>query len=471
MQTASEQIEAAERFLNAGELENAEVVFRELIKRTPEECEVHYKLGMVLFRRGDLAAAEAAYRDALRLHPYHPEVANALGLLLSQSKSPDGVAIKQEAESMFRIALGERPDYCDAHVNFANLLSDASRLTEARYHYLRALDSQPENALVLHNLGSGYRKSDRPLEAIAVLEKSLALNPGRADSWNELGVAYLSLSKVEEAIRYFRRADQEQPNRLPALKNIALVLNYIGADKAQVFQDHLRLGEAMRNAVAVDKAATRQLYPIPDPAKRLRIGFVTGDFREHVVSYFMLSFLRALNHRDFEYHVFHTSGQEDARSEQFRTVLHRWHRVHGMPAAELAETIAAQRIDILIDLSGHTTHSRTEVFALRPAPVQMAWIGYPNTSGLTEIDYRISDIWADPPGVDDEFHTETLLRMQRCFLCYSPPANAPEVVAAPCNRNGYITFGSFNRRTKISEECIALWAKVLRATPDSRLRL
>lgn len=470
MLVKQESIEVADKLRDEGHLEQAEQMYRRLIAETPTSALAHYKLGVVLARSGDMEEAESTYREALRLMPNYPEAAHNLALILNTVKALTVPEARREAEWLFHTALAENPDYFEAHLNLGNLVYTVGRFPEAFYHFRRALNIRPDSAAAYHCLGNVHRRVDQPVESIAALEQAVALDPSISDAWNSLGACHLGLSHVDEAITHFRRAEQAAPGSLFALKNIALSLNYICVSKEEVYDAHLELGEAMRRAVA----ATRDekfAYPRADTAKRLRIGFVSSDFRGHSVSFFMLNLLRELDHRNFEYHAFYTTDQEDERSQIFRTLLHYWHRVHALTIPELADKVRQQQIDILIDLTGHTTHSRTELFALRAAPVQMSWIGYPNTSGLNEIQYRITDNWADPPGGGDAFHTEKLLRMPRSFLCYSPPDTAPEVVPPPSERNGYITFGSFNLRTKISAQCIELWALVLKAVPTSRLLL
>jgi predicted SAM-dependent methyltransferase len=209
----------------------------------------------------------------------------------------------------------------------------------------------------------------------------------------------------------------------------------------------------------------------PDPLRKLRVGFVSGDLRRHSVSYFVEGLLRHLDRNLIETWVFYTYPGEDYRSAELKPFAHKWIPVHGTTDAHFAQHIRQSGIDILFDLSGHTGHGRLAVFALKAAPIQISWIGYPNTSGLKTMDYRISDAIADPPGIADNYCSETLLRLPGCFLCYTPPAEAPEVKEPPHLASQRIAFGSFNAVSKIGDATLSLWSRVLAAIPDSILVL
>lgn len=457
-------IAQADVLRDAGNMHEAESLYRQILAVQPDHAIAHYKLGVLCARTERLKEAEFAYQEALRYAPAYPEAANNLGMLLFQRGRPD------EAERQYRVALAERPDYYEASLNLGNLLAASNRTLEARFFYQRAIDLRPESAVAYQRLGELLQKGDKLREAITVLTQATRLDPDLATAWNTLGVCALNLSRADEAIGHFRRAVAAQPDYLVALKNIALSLNYMIADKLEVFAAHQEVSRVI-HALHADKRLTEGFSQSLDPERRIRIGFVSGDLRTHSVSYFLLEVLRALNHHAFEFHAFYVSASEDARSQDFKVLFHHWHGVHYLREADLAATIRAQQIDILIDLAGNTGHNRLEVFCLNAAPLQMAWVGYPNTTALPEIGYRLTDRWADPEGQDDAFYSERLLRLPGGFLCYGPPSDAPPVAPPPVLSRGYITFGSFNQRTKLGAACIAAWSKVLQAVPDSRLVL
>jgi predicted O-linked N-acetylglucosamine transferase (SPINDLY family) len=203
----------------------------------------------------------------------------------------------------------------------------------------------------------------------------------------------------------------------------------------------------------------------------LTIGYVSADFMAHPVAYFMGALLAAHDRRRFRVICYASVRGPDAVTRQVRKVAPEWRDVAHLGDEKLATLIAEDGVDILVDLGGHTASSRLTMFALKPAPVQVSYLGYPNTTGLAAIDYRLTDAWADPPGLTDRWHTEQLIRLPGGFLSYTPPANLPDVAPLPAASNGFVTFGSYNNFAKTSQSTIALWTAVLDAVPNSRLLL
>lgn len=203
-------------------------------------------------------------------------------------------------------------------------------------------------------------------------------------------------------------------------------------------------------------------------AHRLKIGYVSSDFRTHSVSYFFEPLLQAHDKDVVEVYCYSGGQRPDATTVRLQALAHAWRDIGAMTDAQAAEQIYADGIDILVDLNGHTAQNRLRVFAHKPAPIQVTYLGYPDTTGLRTMDYRITDAWSDPPG-DEVYYTEKLIRLEGCFLCYRPPDDAPPVATLPALKQGFITFGSFNARAKINEEVITLWSRLLQDIPTSRL--
>jgi predicted O-linked N-acetylglucosamine transferase (SPINDLY family) len=210
----------------------------------------------------------------------------------------------------------------------------------------------------------------------------------------------------------------------------------------------------------------------PDPDRPLRIGYVSGDFRSHSVAYYLLPLLEARDRDNYRILCFVNNPREDAVTDQFRALADDWISIRGLTDDQATDRVRAASVDVLVDLSGHTAANRLGVFARRAAPVQVSWLGYPNTTGLDSIDYRITDAIADPVGARaDAGYAETLYRLPGCFLCYCEDARSGAVAPPPSARNGYATFGSFNTLAKITDEVVAVWARILHAVPDARLLL
>lgn len=454
----------AETLRDEGKLKEAEAEYLRLIASAPEFAQAHYKLGVVLGKDERNDEAELAYRAALRLNRFHAEAANNLGVLLR------GQQKVEEAKEWLRIALAENPDYFQATMSLGGICLSEGRIAEAQYYYRRAVAIDPLNGQALQSFGETLRRSDRFEEAVMVLQEATQAAPDNYFSWNSLGSCFLSLSNVEQALGYYRRAVEADSDAMMPRQNIALALNYVRTNKAESYAAHAEVARAARQLLA-EQCLPEGFPQSRDPNRRLRVGFVSGDLRAHSVSYFMFGVMQALDHRNFEYHAYYTSPSGDMRTREFMPLFHHWHHVHGLPTQRIAQQIRNHRIDILIDLVGYTNHSITEVFVLRPAPIQLSWIGYPNTSGMSEMDYRLTDAWADPEGADDDFYSEQRIRLPGSFLAYTPYEKAPPVAVAPVLQKGFITFGSFNQRLKMSVECIALWSRVLHAVPGSRLML
>ncbi len=206
-----------------------------------------------------------------------------------------------------------------------------------------------------------------------------------------------------------------------------------------------------------------------NPDRPLNIGFVSGDFRSHSVSFFLLPLFDAHDRERLRFFCYSNSRREDDISRRLQQPVYAWRNIASRNDADTAELIRSDDIDILIDLSGHTSGHRLELFCLKPAPIQATWLGYPDTTGLGSMDYRISDAVCDPPGESDAYNVEELVRLPGGFLCYRPPDAAPAVAAAPVNNNGHVTFGSFNNLAKVGRDVVAVWAAILKRTPGSRL--
>ena len=460
----NEQIKKADQLRIENRLDEAEQAYREIILKDPDAAWAHYRLGCLLEQLVQPEEAEKAYRESLRVNKNALEVNNTLAIFLARQQR------WQEAEWHYRVALAEEPDYYDANLNLGILLQEIHRNIEARYYFNRAVALRPDRAAPYQRLGDAFRNEDRTSEAVAALNKAVELEPNHASAWASLASCYLRLTQIDKALECYRRAAEISPTFLSAFKSAALTVNYKTFAKHEAFSIHQEINKTVER-LCEGKGLPPGFLQSLELGRRLKIGFVSGDFRFHSVSYFLFDVLKRLNHHAFEFHAYFTSPTEDSRTAEFKVLFHHWHKVSTLSFHDLARKVREHRIDILIDLSGNTSNGRTEAFALRPAPIQMTWIGYPNTSGISAMDYRLVDAWTDPEGVDDEFYTESRLRLPGCFLSYTPLQTAPPVATLPALERGYITFGSFNQRTKLSARCIRLWSRVLAAVPESRVVL
>ena len=451
----------ADALQDQGDLDGALRAYEAIVEQFPKAHEAWHKLARCFQKRKQMDEAERCYGEAIALWNDYPEPNNNLGLILFSRGN------HAEAERHYRIALAERPDYLAAQLNLGNLLIENFRFLEAKYCANRALAIDPESPAAHMLLGQALDKTGKVKAALTEFERAVELDAKFFPAWVNLGIAYRAMGRFPDAERAFSAALAADPGHFPAWHNLLLLSNYRQGDRDEIYGLHRAFGEQLRKQCGskpVTQAAAR-----PDPDRRLRVGFVSSDFRRHSVAYFIRGALEHLDRRQFQIFAYYNFRFEDEFTQQLKPLFHQWRTIYGIADQEVAAMIQQDGIDILVDLNGHTGSVRDVVIGSRPAPIQVHWIGYPNTTGMDCIDYRLTDARADPAGMEDGYYTEQLWRLPKTFLCYVPSDSAPDVSDSPCIRNGYVTFGSFNNHAKLSDECLRLWSEILSANPDSRL--
>jgi predicted O-linked N-acetylglucosamine transferase (SPINDLY family) len=359
------------------------------------------------------------------------------------------------------------PQLVHIHSQLGKVLQKLGRPEEAIAEYQQYVDARPDAADGWNNLGLVQRQLEQLDAAAESCRRALEINPGLAQVWNNLGNILKTFGQFDEAVAHYRRAVQLRPDFIGAHSNLILCLNYVPAfDEAELYQEHLRWAAAHVKECGPDRTYTNE----PDPSRCLRVGYVSPDLRTHAVASFFEPLLANHDHDIVDVTCYAQVARGDATTKRLQSESDRWCCTVGMSHAELANRIRADGIDILVDLAGHTGRNRLPVFGLCPAPVQLSAIGYPATTGMQAIDYRLTDVIADPDGAE-QFYTEKLLRLEHGLTVYRPPENAPPVGPLPAGSAGGITFGSLNNLVKLNQEVIALWSDVLNRVPDSRLLL
>jgi protein O-GlcNAc transferase len=448
-------------FQDAGRLVEAEKSYREALKRRPNYPDACSNLGGLLHRLGRLEEAEQALRRALVLEPKH--------ILARQNLAIVQLALgkHEETEASYRELVRLQPGSATPHMRLASILREHGKPDEAERAYREVLRLDPDLAAAHNDLGVLLLEWGRLEEARQCFEEALTRDPQYAAAHSNLGSVLTPLGRAEDAERCIREALRIDPQLAGARSNLAMTLNYIEErTQAEVFEAHRAVETSLPSQVEPQSHAN-----VVDPDRRLRIGYVSSDFRFHPVSAFMEPVLA--NHRpsDFEITCYYSYPRRDATTQRLMGYAQRWRDVYRASDHSLAELIREDAIDILIDLGGHTSHNRLAVFGLKPAPVQATWLGYPNTSGLNAIDYRITDGVADPEGWSEAFHTEILLRLPGPFVCYGGGAEAPAVAPLPFQASGRVTFGCFNNLAKMTSATVAMWVRLLQALPQARLVL
>ena len=432
----------------------------EAVRRSPQIPHYHANLGVRLLDRRRSGEAETCLREAIRLQPDHPTHHYNLGnALLPQGRHAEAVA-------SFRNSLRLHPENPDAELQLGVALHAGGQRAEARAWYREVLARRPGHFSIATNLGA-LLQEDCDLDGAAEsFRHAIQTNPTHPVPLNNLAVIHKELGDAAEAVRLLRRCADIDPTSASMLSNLILIMHYDpGTTDAALRAEHARWNERFVPRERQGHANS------PDPRRRLKIGFVSADFRDHVVGRALLpSFVR---HDRSAFAVFgYSESGQDALGQIFRDHADGWRDIRGVPAATVAEWIREDGIDILVDLSLHTSDNRLDVFALKPAPIQASWLGYPESSGLETIDYRLTDRWLEPPEANTVCGPqEKAWLLPECWTCYEPPSGYPEVNVLPAASRPNITFGSFNNTCKINGMVLDAWARLMSAVPGSSLKL
>jgi predicted O-linked N-acetylglucosamine transferase (SPINDLY family) len=372
-----------------------------------------------------------------------------------------------QAEHYFRCAVQCRADFPEAWSNLGMALFAQDKIEEAVTASQTALQWKPDFEVAYQNLGHELSVIYRYSEALEYLQKALALNPNHGPSYRNIGQIYQFQGRAAEAIAYFRQSALLEPNSLSAQTGLIGIMLY--APECSVQECFAQLKHCAQMHVQDVPPPVRHTND-RNPSRRLRIGYISPDLHAHSVASFFEPMLTAHHEQAVETFCYAEEFYADEVTERLQRVANHWRSTCGLSDKEVSRMVRADQIDILVDLAGYSKHSRIRAMAYKPAPVQATYLGYPNTTGMPQIDYRLIDAWTDPPD-QPSLCTETLVRLEDGFLCYQPPTGIPENEPPPVLNRGYVTFGSFNVLAKLSVPAARLWAKILHSVPNSRLFL
>ena len=458
---AEVQNELGNTYYELGSYEKAAIAYRQAIAIVPGQAGFYNNLGNVLKKTGKYDEAISCCQKALSIAPDYAEAHTGLGNIYGELGNFD------KAEASYRRALSIKPDYAEAYNNLGNMLLEQGRPAEALPCYQKALAIKPGYAEAYSNLGKALIFKGALSDAVASCRKAISLQPGFAEAYYNLGNAIKEQGFLEKALANYRQALSLKTDLTIAHSSILFTLNYLDKhSQEEIYQEALQWDQQFAQPLLPSK----QLYQNTSEENRiLRIGYVSQDFRNHSVAYFFEPTLQAHDRKDVEVFCYVNVKKPDEVTERLQAASDQWRSIVGLRNEDVAERIREDRIDILVDLAGHTAENRLLVFAYKPAPIQISWLGYPNTTGIKVIDYRFTDAIADPPGEADRFYTEELIRLEHGFLCYKAEEAAPDVSELPCIKNGFITFGSFNNLAKVTAEVVECWSEILRAVPGAHL--
>lgn len=447
-----------------GELGRSLACFERLLSIQPDNALAHYNYGSLLLTNGAAGRAEVSLRRAVELDPAYANAWNNLASALI------GLNRFSEALVLLTHACSVLPASADILMTVGILYSLLGRHAEAHATLARAVEMEPHNASPWNYLGALFYDLGQLDKARPAFVRAIELRPGYADAHGNLASVLKAAGDIEAAISGYRSALACDPGNRAMHANLAYALTF-ATDDAATIRAEAEAYSARHEAPWLAQAVTHANSP--ERARRLRIGYVSPDFRQHCQALFMTPLLAHHDHRAFEIVCYSTTSRPDDVTRRLASYADLWRDVREFDDERLARQIRDDGIDILVDLTMHMDGARRLVFARRPAPVQVAWLAYPGTTGSAAIGWRLTDPWLDPPGVPgvDAQYTERSLRLPDSFWCYDAQASGVEVSALPALAVGHVTFGCLNNPCKLTDATLALWSGVFAALPDARLVL
>jgi protein O-GlcNAc transferase len=440
----------------------AEELIRKAIGLQDKNFAFHFGLGNVLGKLGKHNDAIDSYKKSIALNPDFAGSYNNIGVTLLSMKSAE------EALVYFKKAQTIDPKFPDSLNNIGLALQTQGKSDEATEYYKRAVAIDPNFVEALNNLGANLRKKGKLHEAVSCYRKGLAAQPNSLEILGNFSTSLRECGELNEAIIYLKRAVSLQPSA----NNYSVLLMgmiYASSVTPEELADTARaFGEKITPPQPDEKFSDHN----NDSQRKLRIGYVSPDFCNHVVNFFFEPLLTNHDRNNFEIFAYSNNVSDDSITARLKEKFDHWRTITTMTDDQAANAIENDQIDILIDLTGHTANNRLPVFARKPAPIQATWLGYPATTGLTSIDYKITDRLAEPEGMTEHLNTEKLWRLPDFFCCYRPHVARPEAIDhPPFEDNGYITFGCFNNFVKVTDPVLEAWARIMENIPDARLML
>jgi predicted O-linked N-acetylglucosamine transferase (SPINDLY family) len=413
-----------------------------------------------LVASGRLAEAEAILRRLIQMAPRHADLLNQTGLLCHRQGKLD------EAERLIRAAIAVNPSSPPYHANLGGVLLAQGRPADAVESFRRAIALNPGDAMAQYNLGVALRQLNRLDEAIDAYQQAVNLKGDDARALNNLASSLRAQGRVAEAVACFRKCLEVSPTAESHSNLLYAMWFDPGSSPADVLAEHERWAQRWAAPLVPE---IRAPHIDRDPDRRLRIGYVSPDFRQHVIALFMQPILHHRDRTAFEVFCYADVPDPDFMTARLKADADTWVQTTGVSDADLAQRIRADRIDILVDLTAHMARNRMLTFARKPAPVQVSYLAYAGTTGLPAMDFRLSDVHLDPPGVQT-LGPERVIRLPETYWCYQPQIELPEVFTRPAG-SAPIVFACYNACAKINPPVIALWSRILKQLPQSRIRL
>jgi protein O-GlcNAc transferase len=453
-------IRAAMPLHQAGRLGEAGHLYDQVLKREPNNFDALHLKGLIAHQQGRHSEAVDFIGRAVQLRSSAPIFWFNYGNVLRAAGR------NAEAVDAYRSAIGLKPDFADAYTNLANALETLSRKDEAESARETIAILRPNGAEALFRLGTARSVQNDLSGAADAYRRAIQIERDHLGAHVELASTLALLGQTDDAIAVHRSLLSMRSIDAKYHGNMLLCLQYSDAVTPQeLFAEHRRWAQKHADPlppIGMGRSRT---------SSRLRLGYISPDFRQHAVASFFEPILTHHDRKQFEIFCYSGTTKPDEVTARIKATSDHWRETAKITDEALAKQIQDDGIDIVIDLTGHTARNRLLAIARRPAPVSVTYLGYPGTTGMKGMDYRITDAIADPPGQTENYYTEKLIRLPGCFLCFQAPLQAPDITPPPSKSAGHITFGSFNHAGKISPTTIRLWSELLKAVPDSRLVL
>jgi protein O-GlcNAc transferase len=461
--TLAQKLSLAIQFQGSGQLDAAAALCGEILAVKPQNADAINLLGVIDFSAGRLEPALQKVRRAVGLLP------RIAGFHYNEGMICGGLGRIQEAITAYQRAIALQDDFADAWLGLGMMFKAQARHEEMLRAFTKAAELRPERAVWQGALAGHLAVHDRIDDAIIAYGRAIATQPDLAEAYLNLGNAYKDTGRLDQALENFDRALQVRPGYQPALINRLNTIHF-HADYGPA--DLLAEARKFENQFA--RTVAHEICRHTNdrsPGRRLRIGYLSPDFRDHVVGRNVLPLLSRHDKQKFEIYCYANVFREDEISGQFRAAADVWRKITETDDAGVARMIRDDAIDVLVDLAMYLAHGRPMVFARKPAPVQVALAAYPGTTGLAAMDYRLTDPYLDPIGERDEFYSEKSIRLPKSFWCFDPCGTEAPVNKLPALDAGFVTFGCLNNCCKVTPRTLELWAKVLAELPNSRLIL
>lgn len=477
--------------------EEALVFYKQAVTLDAGYVDAWFNLGLLHYAQGQSDAAIQAFETLLTHDPQHLRALETLAAIYKQQdrvrdyercilrlqtlQPPDATKLNSvaaalinqqlyaDAEKYCQQALALDPHNANVYCNLGLIANAKHEFEAAAALFEQALSIAPDSFIVMTNYSVTLRLQGQLTQAKALLERSLEINPHYVGTYINLSNIYLDLGDVAQAIQVVKRIFEFDPDNLTALHNILFYDSYANLLSDEDYMRYARqFGRQAQRQVAATGEAYRA-WQVHSEDQRLRIGLVSGDLRQHPVGYFLQNWLSHVDAGQLEIYAYSTDGREDSFTQQLKNRCVQWRSLAGHDDASAAQLIHNDGIHILLDLSGHTSGNRLPMFAWKPAPVQAAWLGYWGTTGIAEMDAVIADAHTLPASARQRF-TESIALLPHTRLCFSAPEAEIAVNPLPALTQGFLTFGCFQNFTKVSEEVLALWGRILQALPSAKLR-